>query len=202
MSELTSVTPGTDRQPARARFRWPVLVAVAAVIVTAVVSVTITHTVDSNSAAAALYRAQVQTAYALFDAEAARQFGLPPAQRGMTGYMTDAQTMNTDGGINGGRTLQVSIESGTITKNQVAFSFAVDSPHAASTLVLWYILTRNGGAVGTSIGGCALRSTLAGPGLLTADVPLGGNLLLIPCDPQWWQPSGNIYQPHLTGISR
>jgi len=204
MSELTSVTAGTDLRsaPARHRSPWPLLVAVLAVVVTAIASVTVTHTIDSDGAAAALYRTQLQTAYALFYAEAARQFGLPPAERGMTAYTAIAQTIDTDGGINGGGSLQVSLGSGSITKTQVAFSFAVDSPYAASTLVLWYIYTRNGGAVGTSSGGCALRSSLAGPGLVTADLQLGGNLSLQACDPQWWQPGGNIYQPYLAGISR
>src|ERR1700677_4366591 len=164
MSELTSTVGGTDLRPvlAQSRSRWPLLVGVLAVIITAIASATVTHIIDSNAAAAALYRTQVQTAYSLFDAEATRQFGLPFAERSMAEYNTVAQTINTDGGVNGGGSLQVSIESGSVTKTEVAFSFTVDSPHAASTLVLWYIDVRDGDSVGTSIGGGGFRSTLAG----------------------------------------
>jgi len=163
---------------------WGLIVALA-MVVAAVAGAFAQHAVDQHKAAVTLYRNQVATTLTRIFTEEERQIALPAAQRSNPYFSDIADSINGDSGVNDSGNLNVSVVAGsTNPAHQIAFAVSVSSPHASSTIVVWDV--RLPGTVNQ--GTCVLSSSLAGPGPVTKDVELGGNMFLQPCQPSWWAP--------------
>jgi len=158
---------------------------VVAMVVSAVAGAFAQHAVDQHKAAITLYRNQISTTASRFFTEEERQLALPAAQRSDPYFSDIADSINEDPGVNDSGNLNVSVVAGsTNPAHQIAYAVSVSSPHASSTIVVWDIRLPGDVNQGT----CVLSSSLAGPGPVTKDVELGGNMFLQPCQPSWWAP--------------
>ena len=139
---------------------------------------------------------QVLTTEWRFLDEEARQLALPVAQRSASAFDDLANQISGDGGVNGNGTLQVSLGAGSTAPTQIDFAVTVASPYASTTVVVWYVLVSGHGSVGTNEGGCALSSTLLGPGRASTDLELGGHSFVPPCTNDMWSSSTGAINPH------
>jgi hypothetical protein len=125
-----------------------------------------------------------------FISEEQRQIALPVAQRNVTAFGDLADSINTDLGVNGESTLQVTTGSGSVAPfTQIAFEVTVSSPYASTTFAVWFVRDAGpGGVSGSDVGTCVLASSLLGSGRATTDLTLGGGEYFQACWPQLWSP--------------
>ncbi len=184
--------PGVTRPR---RSWWPVTA--LAVAVALVAGGTVQHAVDQRNAARDLYRMQVLTTEWRFSDEEARQLALPVAQRSAPAFGDLASQISGDGGVNGSGTLRVSLGTGsTVQPTQIDFVVTVSSPYASTTMVVWYVVVSSHSSAGSNQGGCALSSTLLGPGRASTELQLGGHSFVPPCTNDMWSSSTGMIQPH------
>jgi hypothetical protein len=177
-----------------------VLLAVASLIVGGTAVGIFTHSLDQRHAQRVLYDSQVLTTASRFLDEERSQIALPVAQRNSGAISDLADSINSDLGVNGVGTLQVSVGTGSAaTFTQIAFEVTVSSPYASTTFAVW--LVRGAGAAGMgeqNAGTCLLSSSLLDSGRATSFLDLGTSGLE-PCGSQLWSSSSkNPMQPDLT----
>jgi hypothetical protein len=176
------------------------------VVASLLIGGTAVHTLDQRHAQRVLYDIQVLTTASRFLDEERSQIALPAAERD-AGAMSDlTDSINSDLGVNGGGTLQVTAGTGSAaTFTQIAFEVTVSSPYASTTFAVW--LVRGAGPGGMSdqnAGSCLLSSSLLGSGRATSFLNLGASGLE-PCWPQLWSASSkSTMRPDLAlaGISQ
>jgi hypothetical protein len=179
--------------------RWWWQIAVLAALVSLVAGGSIQHAVDQGRAARDLYRIQVLTTVSQFLAEEGRQIALPVARRNVGAFGDLADSIDTDLGVNGSGTLQVTVGTGSVAPfTQIAMSATVTSPYAATTFAVWVVRGAGaGGMADQNVGACVLSSTLLGPGRATTNLPLGASGLAA-CSRTLWSPgSTDPMLPHL-----
>lgn len=201
-AEVESGSAGAGGRAPRVSGRprgWWWLVTALAVCASLVVGATVEHVFDQRNAALGLYRTQVLTTVSRFIDEEGRQIALPPSQRSAAAFGDLTDSINSDQGVNGSGTLQVSLGAGSAAPStQIAFSATVASPYASSTIAVWYIQVPSHGGLAENDGACVLGSTLLGSGRATNSLNLGGGETVQPCAPGWWSSGpANARQPDL-----
>ncbi len=181
----SAVSPG-DVGLADALRRWWWL-ATLVVAVSLVVGGSVQHAFDQRRADRSFYDVQVLTSASRFLDEETRQIALPVAERNVVAFGDLADSINSDLGVNGEGTLQVSLGTGSAaTFTQIAFEVNVASPYATTTFVVWFVRGPGpGGMNEQDVGSCLLSTSLQGAGRATAYLNLGASGLF-PCAPDLW----------------
>jgi hypothetical protein len=198
-------TRGGGRLGARLRDWWW-LVAIVTALVSLVVGGSVQRAVDHRQAARDLYRVQVLTTASRFIDEERRQIALPVAKRNVGAFLSLADSIGADLGVNGESTLDVSLGTGSVAPfTQIAFAPTVTSPYGSTTFAVWFV--RGAGSAGITdqnVGVCLLSSTLVGPGRATAVLHLGDSEMMAPCSAGLFSPSPDAMLPDLSraGIRR